>query len=167
MGEYKTLFRMRLRFFWPGLRKDIRKWVGCGHCTAYNVWSSRKSEGYFSWPVTTPFYIMHMDLWAPGKIVSAASSKTQMLLNAMCNLTQFVISSVVENLTAEVLAQALMEDVVLTFGMVAVVVVDADSKFLHVFEEMCTELKIMLWPLARGNHKGNSVEKYHCFLDKM
>ena len=99
MGEYKTLFRMRLRFFWPGLRKDIREWVkGCGHCTAYNVWRSRKSELYFSWPVTTPFYIMHMDLWAPGKIVSAASGKTQMLLNAMCDLTQFVISSVVENL---------------------------------------------------------------------
>jgi len=24
MGEYKTLFRMRLRFFWPGIRKE---WV--------------------------------------------------------------------------------------------------------------------------------------------
>ena len=24
----------------------------------------------------------------------------------------------------------------------------------------------MFWPFARGNHKGNSVEKYHRFLDK-
>ena len=56
------------------------------------------------------------------------------------------------------LAQALMEDVVLIFGMVDVVVVNVDSKLMHVFKEMCTALKIMFWPLARGNHKGNSVE---------
>ena len=53
-----------------------------------------------------------------------------MLMNAMCDLTQFVVSSIIENPTAESLAQLFMEDVVLTFGMVAVVVVDADSKFL-------------------------------------
>ena len=24
MGEYKTPFRIRMRFFWPGIRKDIK-----------------------------------------------------------------------------------------------------------------------------------------------
>ena len=24
MGEFKTLFRIRMRFFWPGIRKDIK-----------------------------------------------------------------------------------------------------------------------------------------------
>jgi len=93
--------------------------------------------------------MLRMDLWAPGKIINAANGKTQMLLNTMYNITQFVlVSSVVENPTAEVLAQALMKDVVLTFGMVHVIIVDADNKFLHVFEEMRTSLKIMFWPLA-------------------
>ena len=27
MGEYKTLYRIRLRFFWPKLREDIKQWV--------------------------------------------------------------------------------------------------------------------------------------------
>ena len=27
MGEYKTLYRVRLRFFWPKLREDIKEWV--------------------------------------------------------------------------------------------------------------------------------------------
>ena len=31
---------------------------------------------------------------------------------------------------------------------------------------MCTTLGIIYWPLARGNHKGISIEKYHCFLNK-
>ena len=59
-----------------------------------------------------------------------------------------------------------MEQVVLSFGMVAVVVVDADSKFLHFFKDMCKRLNINVWPLSRGNHKGRSVERYHRFLNK-
>ena len=59
-----------------------------------------------------------------------------------------------------------MEQVILTFGMVAVVVVDTDSRFRSTFEAMCKLLKLIFWPLSRGNHKGNSVERYHRFLNK-
>ena len=31
---------------------------------------------------------------------------------------------------------------------------------------MCTALKINFWPLARGNHKGLLVERYHSYLNK-
>ena len=47
-----------------------------------------------------------------------------------------------------------MEQVVLSFGMVAVTVVDTDIKFLGVLMAMCNALDIRFWPLSRGNHKG-------------
>ena len=50
--------------------------------------------------------------------------------------------------------------------MVVVVVVDADSWFQSNFDAMCKLLKLTFWPLSRGNHKGNSVERYHRFLNK-
>ena len=166
MGEYKTLYRIRMRFYWPSMRADIKNWVkSCAHCCAYNVWRNKKSELYFSWPVTTPFYIMHVDLWAPGHLVDKNGATLQ-AMNSMCDLTQFVVSSLVSDASSSVLAQVFMENVILTFGIVAVVVVDADSKFLGVFKTMCSILKIKFWPLARGNHKGNSVERYHRFLNK-
>ena len=59
-----------------------------------------------------------------------------------------------------------MEQVILTFGMVTVVSVDADSRFRSTFEAMCKLLKLTFWPLSRRNHKGNSVERYHRFLNK-
>ena len=59
-----------------------------------------------------------------------------------------------------------MEELVLTFGMVAVVVVDADSKFKHKFEEILSALRIKLWALVQGNHKVLSVERYHRLLNK-
>ena len=166
MGEYKTLFRIRMRFFWPGIRNDIKDWVkNCAHCCSYDIWRNRKSELYFSWPVTTPFYIMHVDLWMPGKLLEE-EGRTLQLMNCMCDLTQFFIFIIVKEANSMNLGKLFMEQVVLSFGMVAVVVVDADSKFLHFFKDMCKQLNIKLWPLSRGNHKGMSVERYHRFLNK-
>ena len=59
-----------------------------------------------------------------------------------------------------------MEQVVLNFGIVAIVVVDADSRFLSKFVAMYKILKLTFWPLSCGNHKGNLVEHYHHFLNK-
>ena len=58
-------------------------------------------------------------------------------MNCMCDLTQFVISIIVKDANSMNLGKLFMEQVVLSFGMVAVVVVDADSKFLHFFKDMC------------------------------
>ena len=66
---------------------------------------------------------MHVDLWAPRKMLNKQTGKTMILMNTMCDLTQFVVSTVIENPTAKSLAQLFMEDVVLTFEMVAVVIV--------------------------------------------
>ena len=166
MGEYKTLYRIRLRFFWPRLREDIKEWIRkCAHCIAYNVWRNRRQEMHFSWPVTIPFYIMHLDIWSPGNVLADHKNGGH-LLNCMCDLTQFVVFCILTDTTAAALSEIFMSQVVLSFGMVAIVVVDADSRFRSTFEAMCTMLKLTFWPLARGNHKGNSVERYHGFLNK-
>ena len=47
--ELKKLYRIRLRLFWPKLRKDIKHWVkNCAHCIAYNVWRNHRQELHFS-----------------------------------------------------------------------------------------------------------------------
>ena len=51
------------------------------------------------------------------------------VLNAMCDLTQFTIFSITTDTKAESLAKFSMEEVVLSFGMVEVAVVDKYSRF--------------------------------------
>ena len=168
MGEYKTLYRMRMRFFWPGLRNDVKKWVkGCANCVAYNVWRNRRSETHFSWPVTVPFWIMHVDLWSPGDVVLDKDGNKGYLLNSMCDITQFTIATPTFNITAAYLATQFMEHVVLTFGMCAVVVIDDGSPFKSTFKELCDILRIRYWVLARANHKGLTVERFHRFVNKV
>ena len=166
MGEYKTLYRLRMRFFWPRMRTDVKEWVQrCAQCIASRTWKNRKHDLYFSWPVTVPFWILHCDLWSPGNIQDNQGNST--VLNCMCDLTQFVVSSVTSDVTAPALSQLLMENVILKYGMCAVIVVDAGSNFRGMFEQLCDILNITLWPLSRGNHHGLSVERYHRFLNKI
>ena len=72
------------------------------------MWRNRKSELYFSWHVTTLFYIMHIDLWMPGKLINEDGNTLQ-LMNCMCDLTQFVISILVNDAVSEMLAKLFME----------------------------------------------------------
>ena len=103
---------------------------------------------------------MHVDLWMQRKLVDKKGNIIQ-LMSILCDLTQFSISQITHDATSETLSKFFMENGVLTFGMVAIVIVDADRKFRHLFEEMCASLKTNSWILARGSHKSCSVECYH------
>jgi hypothetical protein len=91
MGPYKTLHQIRLRFFWPKVCTDVFNWCQqCAHCIATSTSIRRHSELMFSWPVSTPFFNLHLDLWQPGKTEETFSGSTH-LLAAMCDLTGFVV----------------------------------------------------------------------------
>ena len=145
MGEYKKLYHITSRFYFPKIRDDIKTWVqSCAHCTTYNVWRNRKSELYFFWPITTPFWIMHIDLWCPGHILDSTEKKGQ-LMNVIFNLTQFVLSTPKCNITPENLAKLSMEEVFLNFGTCAVIVIDNVRTFKGTFQKMYRSLKITYW----------------------
>ena len=71
----------------------------------------------------------------------------------MCDLTKFIVSSNMTDIKSEVLAKLFVEEVVLSFEMVDVVVVDSESRFRGEFQEICKTIQITFWPLSCGNHK--------------
>ena len=86
MGEYKTLYRIRLRFFWPRMRSDIHQWIKeCPHCRLTFHWRRRGHELMFSWHVSSPFAIIHVDLWMSGKYTDSNSNMA--LMNALCDMS--------------------------------------------------------------------------------
>ena len=59
-----------------------------------------------------------------------------------------------------------MVEAVLSFGMVAVLLINEYSRFRGAFEATCKCLQITFWPLAHVNCKEKGIEKYHRFLKK-
>jgi hypothetical protein len=165
MGVYKTLHRIRLRFFWPQCRKDITSWVlQCPHCIAVNGTVSRNSELIFSWPLCCPFYILHVDLWAPGEIANYRGDTY--LMNSMCDLTGFVMVTATNDITSANLARLFVQDVLLKVGFCGLVVVDDGSTFKSLFITVLKMLGITHHLAARGNHKAVAIERFHRFLNK-
>ena len=53
------------------------------------------------------------------------------------------------------------------FDMVTILTVDSESWFTNVFKYIWSSQRLIYWPISRGNYKYMSVEKYHCFLNKL
>ena len=91
-----------------------------------------------------------------------------MVMNDMCILTQFVVYINLANQTALYLVKKIMKRIVLKFGMVDVVVVNADSKYLKNNKALWYVFGITFHALVglSGNHKGLHVELFHWFMNK-
>ena len=166
MGEYKTLYRLKVRFFWPHMRKDIKTWIkSCAHCNLTCRWRRRGSELLFSWPISSPFAILHADLWCPGDFTDYTGS--HYLLNVMCDLTQFVVVVPVPGCTFAIIAKHFVQDVLFKFGLCYLVVIDDGTPFKAAFTAACDLLKIPFECAAKRNHKSLMVEKIHRFRNKV
>ena len=164
MGPMKTLLAIRMRFFWPRMRKDIMGWTrGCEYCIRSRTRRKESTGLVHSWPITTPFAIISVDIWRPGDIRS--SDGYRYLFNAMCDMTQFVITVPTKRIDATEMAKLFMEGVLLKFGLCIMVVCDEGSEFRGEFESMCKILNIRFHTVAKRNHKAVGVERYHKFLN--
>ena len=63
----------------------------------------------------------------------------------MCDLMHFVVSTPTKNTTAENVVELFMEEVLLNFGMCAVIVIDYGITFKGAFQIMYKALKIAYW----------------------
>ena len=81
---------------------------------------------------------MYLDIWSPGNLLNEHEDGGH-ILNCMRDLTQFIVSCILIDTRSEALSNNIMEQV---FGMVDVVVVDADGHFRSTFEAMCKLLKL-------------------------
>lgn len=165
MGFYKTLLRIWLQFFWPGLRSNVLSWYNtCPHCVALNPKRGVSSEFTFLWPIYCPFWIVHVNLWAPGDTADYAGNTY--LMNTMCDMTQFVVTTAVDDTHAHSFARVFMQEVLLKLGLCGMIFVDDCSMLKGLFATMAELLSICFHVVAKHNHKAAGVECYHRFLNK-
>jgi len=164
MAFHKTFLAIRMRFFWPRMRTSIQTWCkGCEQCIRSRARRKESTGLVHSWPITSPFAIISVDIWKPGETKNADGYK--MLLNAMCDMTQFIVSTPIKTTESTFLARTFMEHVLLKFGLCVMVVCDAGSEFRGHFQSMCEVLKLRFHPVAKRNHKAVGVERFHKFLN--
>ena len=118
----------------------------------------------FSWPVTYPFAILHVDTWIPG--YHTYTDGYIAFMNAMYDMSQFVVVVPVPDESSGTLASYFMQHVLMKFDIYYLVVLDDSSHFKGVFITMCEALNLNHDFLAKRNHKVLIVEHFFRFLDK-
>ena len=158
--DYKTLFCLKLRFFLHAICDEVMLWVKySAHGVSYNVWCARMIEIHFYWPITTLFWIMHVDHWSPDQNEYRNDQKGY-LLNRMCNIIQSILSSPTVDITVVYLSWLYTAYVVLAYSKRSIVTINDGVTFKGALIAMRKSLGLSYWCSLRWNHKLNSVEWY-------
>ena len=85
---YYTLHWIRIRYHWPKMYEDIKKWIWvCAACILKNSNAKPATELLYTFPMTEPLSTIHVDAWIPGKFVSYNGSKGLMV--SVCHMARF------------------------------------------------------------------------------
>ena len=160
----KTLHRIRLRFHWHKLRSDVDTWLNeCPACILANTHPSRNGKLALSQPVSSPFSIIHVEIWQPSNPDYLGGKH---FLTAMCNLTGYSIIADIPWGIPDALAKLFTKRVLLRVSTCLVVAPHAGSPFFSHFEEMCTSLNLPCKPTPADHRTPAHMERLFRCLDK-
>ena len=94
-------------------------------------WRRYGQELMFSWPVSSLFVILHVNIWIPCHHTDPNGYMA--LMNTICKMSQFVVVIPVPNESSATLASFFMHHVLMKFGICHLVVLDDESPFKKIF----------------------------------
>ncbi|UYV63096.1 hypothetical protein LAZ67_2003113 [Cordylochernes scorpioides] len=143
LGFSKTYERVKNKYFWPGLLRDIRKYVAhCKECQRKKQ-STQKPPGLLKAipPATSPFQRVGMDLL--GRFPKSDTGNKWIIV---CTdyLTRFAVTKALPTGEAKEAAKFLMEDVVLKHGAPREIITDRgrvfQSKLIAELTKQCSSI---------------------------
>jgi hypothetical protein len=156
-NTYHTFHCMRIRFYWPGMFKYIKRMCrACPGCALANLPHSKSAELVYHFPIEAPMMVLHIDGYSAGKQVGFEGSEIYLI--ACCRMSTFTAMEPVINPSANTFASAIMK-IIMRYGFChTTVVLDKDSNFFGVCQESLDLLKINCHVLSGGNHNPMLVE---------
>ena len=114
-GRSRTIDKIRLDYYWPGLATDVRKWCRtCHECqTAKATRPRNKGKMILPKPMQRPFQTVGIDLLGP---LPTSLKGNRYVLTVLDHFTHWPILIPVPNKEARTLAEALFANVILEHG---------------------------------------------------
>ena len=103
----------------------------CLNCILMCRWRRCGQALMFSWPISSPFAIIHVDLWSPGYMTD--HNDCIALMNTMCDMIQIVVVVPVPDETSTTLGGHSIQNVLMKFGICHLVVIDDGSPLREMF----------------------------------
>jgi hypothetical protein len=108
LNAYRTLHRLCLWYYWPGMYSYIKKMcAACPGCALSNPTKAKSSELVYNFPIEAPFLVLHVDAYMAGAHSGFEGSKTYII--ACCGMCTFSALEPVTGASATTFAAVIMK----------------------------------------------------------
>lgn len=162
-GSAKTYAKIKRKFYWKGMKKDIEDYVKqCKKCQRNKTGRSTKMPVTFTTLSQKPFDKLYIDLVGP---LPMSLSGNKYILSMVDDLTRFVEFVAIPDQTAQTVARALYEEILCRYTLPKVIVSDNGGCFIaDIFKQTCRLLGISNKQITPYAPMGNLVERQHSTL---
>jgi hypothetical protein len=164
LNAYRTLHRLRLRYYWPGMWTCVKRMCSaCPGCALSNPTRAKSSKLVYNFPIEAPFMVLHVDAYMAGHHLGFEGSETYLV--ACCGMCTFGALEPVSGANATTFASAIMK-IQMRYGFCHTIVLNKDSKNFGVCREALDLLKINCHMLSGDNHNPMLVERICWYFNK-
>lgn len=162
MGFEKTYNRIKKRFYWPNMNKDIQDYINaCEPCARRKTPNHLKPAPLqkFSIP-REPFYRIAMDIVGPLPVTYKGN---KYILTVQDALTKYVEAFPLPDQTAPTVAKAFVKGIILRHGTPKQLLTDLGKNFVsNLMENICNVLQIQhLKTTAYRPQTNGALERFH------
>lgn len=162
LGIFKTLKRLKLRFFWPDMHKDVTNFVNnCDTCISYKH-ANHTTLGTMGRPkdCCRPFQMLSMDLVGP---LPPSKKQNTFLFVVTCCFSKYCLVFPIKRASAEIMVRILEEQVFLVHGIPSTVLMDNGRQFIsNLMKDLFSKYKIPnVQYTPKYTPQVNTVERYN------
>lgn len=161
-GIFKTHKRLSLKYFWPGMYRDVTKFVNnCDVCNS-NKHSNHPTLGTMGRPKTCsrPFQMISMDLIGP---LPVTRKQNTFIFVVTCCFSKYCLLFPIRRATSEILVRLLEDNIFLIHGIPSTVIMDNGKQFTsNIFRNLLNHYKIPnICYTPKYTPQVNTVERYN------
>ncbi|MEL7181406.1 MAG: reverse transcriptase domain-containing protein, partial [Pseudomonadota bacterium] len=161
MAVEKTLDRIRQRFWWPGMRQDVERYIEvCKPCAARRTQGKKLVAELKPFIVGTRFHKVAADIIGPVTLTKGTSFKYILVMTDL--FTKYVVTVPLANQMASSVAEAIIRNWFLRFGMPDCLHTDQGTNFCsQLLKDVCTLLGVDKTRTSAFHPQGNGQVERH------
>jgi hypothetical protein len=144
VGIYKTFWKIRSLYFWPGMRADVVKYVrGCKICAQYKVERKAPAGLMGGRPsISSPWQMISLDYIGPFPRSAKGYTHTLVVTD---HFSKYVVLFPVRNGSAKLLTQCVEEGIFLVYGAPKYLICDNGTQMRSKeFRKLCDDYQVTL-----------------------
>lgn len=166
MGQKKIYEKLRSRFYWKNMQKDIAKFVKeCTKCHVNKPKNSIKMPMMLTKTPQCPFDTIIID--TIGRLPKSQNGN-EYAVTLVCDLTKYLVTSAIPDKSANTIAKAIMNDFILIYGLPKEIRSDCGTEYKNqIIDALCKMLRVDHKFTTPYRHESvGSIERNHRFFNE-